>query len=135
MAKHIVPKKVKSWRKTIFTVAPPAKKVVLHFGRPVRYEVVKLDLKDLPPRDRKGKKIAWVNNWGVMSSPDRYVENVRYTVFLPPPPPSRKNAQFVYRDRKGLHYDKTPKYKGKKAPRTGMLQVEFDTGDPATGWM
>jgi len=132
MAKHIVPKKVKSWRNTIFTVPPPAKKILLHFGHAVRYKVVKLDLKDLPPRDRKGKKIAWMNNWGVVAPSGRYVENVRYTVFLPPPP--RKNAQFVYRDRKGLHTDKTPKHKGKKPPRTGMLQVEFTTGDPAYGW-
>jgi hypothetical protein len=132
MAKHIDPKKVKSWRSTIFTVPPPAKKVLLYFGRPVRYKVVKLDLKDLPARDRNGKKITWVNNWGVMSASGGYVENVRYTVFLPAPP--RKNAQFVYRDRKGLHRDKTPKYRGRKSPRTGMVQVEFTTGDPGAGW-
>ena len=132
MAKHIVPKKVKSWRDTIFTILPPAKKVVLHFGRAVRYKVVKLDIKDLPSRDKNGKKITWVNNWGVMSPSGGYVENVRYTVFLPPPP--SKKAQFVYRDRKGLHHDKIPKYKGKKPPRTGMVQVEFTTGDPGAGW-
>ena len=135
MAKHIVQKKVKSWRNTIFTILPAGrgeKKVMLHFGRPTRYKVVKLEVKDLPPRDKKRKKITWMNNWGVMSASGRYVESVKYTVFLPPPP--RKNAQLVYHDRKGLHEDKTPKYRGKKAPRAGMVQVEFTTGDPGVGY-
>ena len=134
MAKHIVPSKVTTRDHKIFTVGRAAsgeQTILLHFGRKVGYRVVKLSVKDLPPRAKDGKKITWVNNFGVMTESGSYVKNVRYTVFLR----ARKRGMFVYRDRKGLHKDKTPKYKGKKPSRTGMVQVEFNTGDPAAGWM
>jgi hypothetical protein len=133
MAKHIVEGKVKTRDHKIFTVgkaAPGEQPILLHFGRKVGYRVVKLSVKDLPAKDRAGKKIRWVNNFAVMTASGSYVKNVRYTLFLRP----KKNAAFVYRDRFGLHRDKTPKYRGKKPPRTGMLQVELTTGDPAAGW-
>jgi hypothetical protein len=133
MAKHIVPGKVTTRDHKIFTVGKAAsgeQPVVLHFGRKVGYRVVKLSVRDLPPRDKDGKKITWVNNFGVMTESGSYVKSVRYTLFLR----ARKHGTFIYRDRKGLHKDKTPKYRGKKPARPGMVQVEFNTGDPAAGW-
>lgn len=135
MAKHMIKDKVKPWRQTTFRVwreARSEQEVVLHFGRKVEYRVVKLSVKDLPPEDKDGTKITWINNFGVIGSRGNYVEGVKYTVFLPAP--KSKNATFVYHDHRGLHSDKTPKYKGSKPARSGMVQVDFSTGDPGAGW-
>ena len=135
MAKHIIKDKVKPWRQTTFRLGKGAgseQEVVLHFGRRVKYQVVKLSTSDLPPRDRDGKKITWINNFGVMDSKGKYVESVNYTVFLPAP--KSKTATFVYHDHGGLHSGKTPRYKGSRPPRPGMVQVDFNTGDPGAGW-
>ena len=135
MAKKIVAgKKVESLGKRIFTVPPGGRgeqAVVLQFDKPVTYQVVKLEVKGLPAT-WKGKKITWLNRWGVMSKAGKYVGSVRYTVFVPRS--RRKDAQFVYKDDKGLHADKTPMYEGKRRGRTGMVQVEFNRGDPGVGY-
>ena len=135
MAKRLVRDKVKPWRQTTFRVQKDAdaeKDVVVHFGRRVKYEVVKLRTSDLPPRDREGRKITWICNFGVRDASGKYVKEVKYTLFLPRP--RSKRAAFVYHDSRGLHWDKTPRYEGSKPPRDGMVQVDFKTGDPGAGW-
>jgi hypothetical protein len=145
MAKRIIAgKKVKSYRNTVFTVPPGRpgdKAVMLHFGRAVGYDVVNLDTRGFPRRDRKGNKIIWVAGWGVTlkatGSPKsrkapKFVRKVRYTAFVPRP--RRKPVQWVCYDGRKLSYIPGPKYRGKKPPRAGMVQVEFNTGDPGVGY-
>lgn len=133
MAKHIIQGKVSTRDHKIFTVkkvGASERDILLHFGRRVSYKVVKLNVKDLPYKDKKKKKITWINNFGVMDASGRYVKSVKYTVFLP----AWKNASFIYHDNRGLKRDKTPAYRGRKPARTGMVQVDFNTGDPGVGW-
>ena len=132
-AKHIIKGKVQNWDRKIFTiekVAPSEQGIVLQFGRPVRFRVVKLSLEGLPRKDEHGRKITWINNFAVLSSPRHYPKR-HYTVFLPKPP---KKAAFVYYDDRGLHRDKKPKVKGSKPEQPSMLQVDFRKGDPGIGW-
>jgi len=133
MAKQTIEGKVQTRDHRIFTVqraADSEQDVLLDFGMTVNYQVVKLAIADLPPEDTDGKKITWINNWGVIDTSGNYVESVNYTVFLP----ARANATFVYYDRGGLKRDKTPVVKGARRARSGMVQVDFDTGDPAGGY-
>ena len=133
MAKHVIKGKVQAWRRTIFRVAPVAaseQEIVIHFGHPVKYQVVKLDVKDLPPTDFDKKKIRWINNFAVVSADSSSLGKVRYTVFLPALP---KNSSFVYYEHGRLKHNKTPKSKGSKWPRSHMVQVDFDSGDPGIG--
>jgi hypothetical protein len=140
MAKRIVPNKVTASRNTVFTILPGGRRereVTLHFHGPFTGEVVKLDLKGLPgtwkdPKDGKKKPIIWLNRWAVRTKAGKDLKNVRYTVFVPPPP--RKNMQFIYMDDQGLHVGRTPMYRGKRSPRAGKRQVEFNRGDPAAGY-
>jgi len=91
--------------------------------------VVKLSVRDLPPKDKDGRKVIWINNFGVMDASRKYVKSVRYTVFLR----ARKNMRFVYYEHGRLKADKTPRYKGSKPSRSKMVQVDFNTGDPGVG--
>ena len=133
MSKSIIPDKVTNVGGKIFTVKPVAsseKTVKLHFGTPTKYEVVKLSVENLPCTGADGKSITWINNFGVRDSAGNYVEDVKYTLFLP----RRKRGTFVYYALGKLQWDKTPKHRGSKPPRSGMVQVDFTTGDPAAGW-
>ncbi len=135
MAKHIIQGKVRTHDHKIFTVqkvAASEQDILLHFGRKVNYEVVKLSVRDLPSKDAHGKKITWINNFGVKDSSGKYVKKVKYSVFLPAP--KRKSATFIYYDHGRLKWDKTPTAKGRKPARARMVQVDFNTGDPAVGW-
>jgi len=133
MEKHVIQGKVQSSNQKIFTVqavAASEQDVKLHFDHAIDYEVVKLDIEDLPSQDAQGNKIDWINNFGVMDASGNYVASVNYTVFLHP----RKDARFIYHDQRGLKEDKTPREEGSKPVQPGMVQVDFNTGDPAAGW-
>lgn len=135
MAKHVIEGKVWTRDHKIFHVLRAGgseQEIVVHFGHRVKYRVVKLTTKDLPPRDKDGKKIKWVNNYGVIDASGNYVRSVLYTVFLLRP--LRKSAHFVYWERGRLKRDKEPRRTGSKPPRDGMLQVDFSSGDPGPGW-
>ncbi len=132
MTKHVIKDKVKAWRQTIFRVAAVAKseqEILVHFGRRVSYQVVKLDVKDLPPTDFDKKKIRWINNFAVVPS-GHSLGKMHYTVFLPALP---KGSSFVYYEHGRLKHDKFPKSAGTKWPRSHMVQVDFDSGDPGIG--
>jgi hypothetical protein len=110
--------------------APGEQEILLHFGRPVHYDVIKLSSTGLPGRTRDGKKIHWINNWKIKDLKGRVVGKVRYTVFVRAP---KKRVGFVSYDRRGLHPVQTPRYRGSKRPRAGFVQIDFTTGDPAIG--
>ncbi len=131
--KHIIAGKVQTSDNQVFTVqgvGSSEQDVILDFGSPVSYQVVKLDVADLPPQASDKKNITWINNFGVQDSNGNYLPSVNYTVFLP----ARAHATFVYDDQRGLHQDKTPGERGSKPPRPGMVQVDLTTGDPGIGW-
>lgn len=133
MAKNIIPGKVSTQDNVEFTVQAVGhseQNIILVFDSVTQYRVVKLDVNDLPSRDEKNKPITWINNFGIMDAAGNYVPSVNYTVFLP----ARANASFIYKDAGGLKTDKTPAAKGRKPERPGMVQVDFNTGDPAVGW-
>jgi hypothetical protein len=111
---------------------PSEQNVLLHFGREVRFHVVKLSTKGLPTKSPEGKKIHWINNWGVTDSKGKFLKQVRYTVFVRKP--RNQNARFVYYYHGRLHWDKTPTYEGSKPARDGWRQVDFEIGDPPGGW-
>jgi hypothetical protein len=149
MAKRIVrAAKVAHWRRTIFKVpkvGPTEKRIFLHFGRPVNYRIVKLDVRDMPPGFAPGKgprKVKWINCWGIMyAKQNKYVKDVRYTVFIPLPPASRRrgiHAQtYTVFDGRRLHHltppGRRPAYRGRRPTRRGMWQVDFFSGDPGIG--
>jgi hypothetical protein len=133
VSKHIIPGKVQNWDQRIFTIEKVADHelgIVVQFSRRVDYKVVKLSIAGLPTRDTDGKKINWLNNFGVTDSKGRYVNRVHYTVFLPA---SKEKMTYVYHDHRGLRHGKAPKAKGTKPAQPGMVQVDFNTGDPAVG--
>jgi hypothetical protein len=132
MAKNILEGYVSTSNNIEFTVqAVGASEHTIYvvFDSATQYQVVKLDVTDLPPQDGN-KHINWINNFGVVDSSGHYVPNVNYTVFLP----ARANASFIYKDAGGLKTNKTPASKGSKPERPGMVQVDFSTGDPGIGW-
>ncbi len=89
MAKHIIQGKVRTHDHKIFTVqkvAASEQDILLHFGRKVNYEVVKLSVRDLPSKDAHGKKITWINNFGVKELLDTFTE-------IAPTPGSRPTDQ------------------------------------------
>jgi hypothetical protein len=127
--------KVQDWTGRIFTVQPVAASeqlVVLQFSRQVDYEVVKLEVKNLPSTDPAGKRIHWINNFVVYGPAKRHLKKVRYTLFIPIP--SIKNATFVYLDQDGLKPKKRPGSKGSQPQQPGFLQVDLDSADPGIGW-
>ncbi len=131
--KRVIPGKVQNWDYRVFTVekvGPSEKGVVIQFGRRVKHKVVKLDVRDLPRSDAKGHKIIWLTNFAVVDSQNRPVKRVHYTLFLPELP---KGAKFVYYDHRGLGYNKKPKHHGTKPAQPGMVQVDFEFGDPGGG--
>ncbi len=132
--KHVIPGKVHNWANRIFTVdkvGPSEQNVVIQFNHRVHYNVVKLDVRDLPPTDASGHKIVWITNFAVVDARGHFLKRVHYTLFLPELP---KRAHFVYFDHRGLHKDKKPKHKGSKPEQPGMVQVDFDWGDPGGGY-
>ena len=132
MAKTILNGYVSTSDNITFTVQAVEKSeqdIFVVFDNATDYQVVKLDVNDLPANDGN-KKISWVNNFGVMDSSGNYVPSVDYTVFLPANP----NGSFIYKDQDGLKSNKTPKETGKKPKKPGMVQVDFNTGDPGIGW-
>lgn len=132
MAKNIIQDKVVTEDNKEFTVQKVAnseKDILVVFASVVDYKIVKLDSADLPPNDN-GNTITWINNFGVMDkNGNKYLDQVNYTVFLPP----QANGRFIYYDKGGLKRDKTPT-PGNRPERPGWVKVEFDTGDPGTGW-
>jgi hypothetical protein len=133
MAKNIIQGKVDTQDNIVFTVhkvGASEEDILLQLDGAVTYQVVKLNVNDLPSEDTDKKKITWINNFGVMDSSGNYVENVHYTVFLP----ARAHASFIYHDKGGLKKNKTPIARGGKPERPGMVQVDFNTGDPGVGW-
>ncbi len=132
MAKNIIENKVVTQDNiefTVETVAGSEEDILVVFANAVSYKVVKLNVADLPPNDN-GKKITWINNFGVMDkNGNKYVDQVSYTVFLPP----KANGRFIYHDKDGLKKNKTPG-PGNRPDRPGWVKVEFDTGDPGVGW-
>ncbi len=132
MAKRVISGKVRAWQHTIFAVgkvAPSEKEIVIHFGRRVDYQVVKLATKGLPSKHGK-QAITWYNNFAIETASGKYVKRVRYTVFLPVLPPKKT---FVYYEDGHLKHDKMPKRTGSRRPRKGMVQVDFTSGDPGVG--
>jgi hypothetical protein len=134
MAKTIIQNEVETQDNKVFTVkkvADTEEDIIIEFENAVSYKVVKLSIADLPPADSKKKNISWINNFGVMDDKGKkYLDQVSYTVFLPP----RAHGKFIYQDKNGLKKDKTPKARGSKPERPGWVQVDFNTGDPAIGW-
>ena len=133
MEKHTIDGKVRTSNNRIFTIQKAAaseQDIQLHFDDAIEHTVVKLDAADLPSADAEGNRITWINNWGILDASGNYVENIEYTVFLP----ARENGTFVYQDRSGLKADKKPRAEGKRPAQAGMVQVEFDTGDPGVGY-
>ena len=114
---------------TVQGVAKSEQTIFVVFDDATSYQVVKLDVNDLPSSDG-GKTIAWVNDFGVVDSAGHYVPSVDYTVFLP----AHANGSFIYKDQGGLKTNKTPNETGKKPKKPGMVQVDFNTGDPGIGW-
>jgi hypothetical protein len=114
---------------TVQAVEKSEQDIFVVFDSATEYQVVKLDVNDLPANDGNNT-ISWVNNFGVMDSSGNYVPSVDYTVFLP----TRANASFIYKDHDGLKTNKTPKVTGKKPKKAGMVQVDFSSGDPGIGW-
>ena len=133
MSKNIIANKVQTSDNRVFTVqkvAASESDIIIDFGQVVSYNVVKLDLSDLPTTDPgDGATITWINNWGVMDNSGNYVASVNYTVFLP-----TSKKKFIYHDQRGLGHDKTPASRGTRNQRAGMVQVDFSTGDPGAGW-
>ena len=137
MAKTIIENKVSTQDNKEFTiqaVANSEQDILVVFDNVVDYTVVKLDIADLPstdpPDDKNGKKITWVNNFGIMNkNGTKYLDQVNYTVFLPP----KANGHFIYHAKGALKKDKTPA-PGNRPDKPGWVKVEFDTGDPAIGW-
>ena len=115
---------------TVGGVAESEKTVYVDFGRQVPYQVVKLSLKELPHTDTDGKKVTWINNFGVKGPSGKYAERVKYTLFLP----ELRGKTFVYYQHGALRHDKKPKRPRTKPPKAGYLQVDFYTGDPGTGY-
>lgn len=134
MAKTIIQNQVETKDNKVFTVkkvADTEEDIIIEFDSVVSYQVVKLSVDDLPRVDSNKKNITWINNFGVMDEKGKkYLDQVSYTVFLPP----RANARFIYQDRRGLKKDKTPGRRGSKPERPGWVQVDFNTGDPGIGW-
>ena len=134
MAKTIIQNQVETQDNKVFTVkkvAATEEDIIIEFDSVVSYKVVKLSVADLPPVDSNKKNITWINNFGVMDDKGKkYLNQVSYTVFLPP----RANARFIYHDKGGLKKDKTPQPSGSKPVRPGWVQVDFNTGDPGIGW-
>jgi hypothetical protein len=131
--KRIVRGKVKSEDHRFFTVSGVGRneeRVVLDFGHPVKYRVVKLSIRGLPLADGRGKKITWINNFGVKGASGRYAKRVRYTLFLR----GRPGKTFVYYGAGGLRRDKKPRPHGTKHMPRGWVKVSFSSGDPAAGW-
>ena len=114
---------------TVQGVGKTEQDIFVVFDSATSYQVVKLDVNDLPSSDG-GKTITWINNFGVVNSSGNYVPSVDYTVFLP----AHANGSFIYKDKDGLKTNKTPKETGKKPKKPGMVQVDFNTGDPGIGW-
>ena len=137
MAKTIIQDKVTTQNNREFTiqkVANSEQDILVVFNNVVEYKVVKLDIAGLPStdpsNDKKGKKITWINNFGIMDkNGNHYLDQVNYTVFLPP----KANGHFIYHAKGALKTDKTPG-PGNKPDKPGWVKVEFDTGDPAIGW-
>ncbi len=133
MAKHRIEGKVRAWHHMVFKVQKVAageEEVVLHFGHPVKHDVVKLDVKDLPLKDRDGTKIHWINNFAVVDAKGKYMDKVDYTLFLK----ARKRAHFVYYEHGRIKHDKQPLRKGRRSPRHWKVQVVLNSGDPGAGW-
>ncbi len=135
VAKKRIIEEVHGWHGTIFKVEKDPKSrsqkdILVHFGHPVRYHVVKLGLENLPAVDSQGKRIVWFNNFGVVDSRGRFVKRVKYTVFLPA---LRRGAAFICYEDGVLNDRKRPRRKGSRWPRPHMVQVDFTTGDPAVG--
>lgn len=133
MAKTVIEGKASTSNNIEFTVqavGPSEQNIIIVFDSVTQYQVVKLDVNDLPSTDGDKKKITWINNFGIVDSSGNYVPSVNYTVFLP----ARANASFIYKDAGGLKTNKTPAARGSKPERPGMVQVNFNTGDPGVGW-
>jgi hypothetical protein len=134
MAKNIIQNKVVTEDNIEFTVQKVAgseEDILIVFAGVVDHKVVKLDVADPDlPRTDNGKKITWINDFGIMDKDgNEYLDQVSYSIFLPP----RANGQFIYQDRGGLKKNKTPG-PGNRPDKPGWVKVEFDTGDPAVGW-
>jgi hypothetical protein len=133
--KHVIDEKVRNWGGDIFTVqavADSEREVVIQFGRRTKYNVVKLDISDLPVEDTDGQRIHWINNFEVRRPSGRPVKNVRYTLFLPMP--REEKATYVFYVDGKLRHGRQPKPKGTQPEQHDMLQIDLTTGDPGGGY-
>ncbi len=134
MEKCVIDGKVRAWHRKIFTVEAAdasERQLVIHFGQGVNYRVVKLDLSNLPSEDDQHRKITWFNNFAIQdNSGKEYLKKVPYTVFLPR---LREGQVFVYYSDGLLREGKKPKRTGTKPPRSHMVQVDLNSGDPGIG--
>ncbi len=133
--KQVIRGRVQNWDHRVFSVqgvGTTEQEIFIQFGDQVDFQVVKLSRKGLPPRDPKGNKIHWINNFAIRDAAGHPVDKVQYTVFVREPSVSRKT--FVYFDQKGLNTTKRPRRKGSKPEQPGFLQIDFTSGDPGVGW-
>lgn len=136
--KHVIHGKVWSKDQRIFTVGKSGlygERVYVAFAEAGKYEVVKLSRRGLPRKTmpgKAGKPIRWVNNFAVRRPKGKWVDRVRYSVYLP----LHKGKTFVYLAKDGLRYDKKPRpVTGKFLPRGKKWgKVTFEAGDPPEGW-
>ncbi len=120
--KKIDPKPVTTSNHRIFRVPKHGKKeieVFLIFPKRVPYRVVKLKTNWLPTH-YAGRKIKWLSAFGVQRG-RTYVTGVHYT------------AVFVVPSGKHLLRFEHGKVAAKPHPGTGLMWMDFDSGDPAIG--
>ena len=102
----------------------------------VSVEWLDIGTNDLPLQDSNNKPYIWVNYFNVKKNgkPLKSTDGVTYTVFLPDTYFSQSGYRFVYFDGSSVKTDKTPVRAGTLPERAGMVQVDFNIGDPGTGW-
>ncbi len=102
----------------------------------ITVEWLDISTNDLPEKDSSGYNYIWVNYFNVKKNgqPLKAKDGVTYTVFLPDDLFGKKDVYFVYFDGTSVKTDKTPSRTGSQPQRAGFVQVDFNIGDPGTGW-
>ncbi len=129
--KRIIPRHVSAFHGGTFVVKKERLKrweqdVLIHFGAPVKYRVIKLSSHGYPKADPNGKPITWISNFGIIDGRGHYVDGVKYTLILPALP---ANQVYVNYD-KGQVIELVPV---QTAQPTQVVLVELASGDPPIG--